>query len=465
MKINFKIWLIVLSLASLSELSFAQSNVWISGKLLTDQKEGSIPLSNDSFILFPHTIISSADIDKSGNFHLEFNVSKSQVIQIFNHTFYITPGDSVFVNVTGSRYMPEKLEFRGRNADHYNYSTKYTNLKRSIHFKYFTYDLKNGLTKYLDSITVNKNILLKNLNDFSNNHTLTTDFKAYAISQIIYDYYDQMLSPFVNKKYSIEQIPSSYLSILDQIKLTDDNLVDKREYAFTAMDLLKYKKLKSNDDELKLINDNFSGLTKEFILSYYADKLILSYTSKDSLVTKELFKKIDTELTKTEFRNYFNTSRDRLHKSLTPFPKEVLLTALTDSVGQKLIFKDLLTKSKNKMIVLDFWASWCGSCIQGMPEVNKMKKNFSNADVEFVFISLDKTEPDWRGGLNKTKIPGNHYWIKDNFDSALAKYLIIHSIPRYVIINKAGQIEKIEAFSPYPGDYGLETQLNKLLTH
>ena len=464
MKTYFKIWFIFFLLVCLNELSLAQSNVWISGQL-NDQQEGTIEIINDCFVIFPFTIIASIDVEKSGNFHFKFNITKPQVIQLFNKTFYITPGDSVFANVIGSRFKTKEIEFKGRNANPYIYAMKYDSLKRSLRFKCYEYDFKNGLSNYLYCLNVNKTILLNYLNDFSDIHILTDKFKTYALSQIVYEYYNQLLYPFVNKNFPVGQIPSAYTSILDRIKLTDDSLADKREYVFTAMNLLIYKKLKYNGNELQLINDNSTGLTKDLLLTNYANSLIFSYTSKDSLVTKELFKKINMGVINPEFRNYFNPLKEQLNKYLTPFPKEVLLTALIDSIGHKLSFSDLLRKSKNKFIVIDFWASWCGPCKVGMPKVDKLKKIFSNADVEFVFISLDETENDWRDGMKNTNIPGSHYWIDDNFKSALAKYLIVHSIPRYVIINKIGTIEKFNAFDPEPGDYGLQSQLSKLLSY
>jgi thiol-disulfide isomerase/thioredoxin len=465
MKIYFKIWFIVLLLAYLNKSSLAQSNVWISGKLLTDQNEGAIVINNIMLAFAPLTKVAQTIVDKSGNFKFEFNIPKPQVLQLFNKYFYITPGDSIFINVTGSRYFPERFNFKGRSANNYIYAFKSDSLKRSLRFKCFQYDFKNGLDNYLDSLNANKTILLNFLNGFSKSHTLTDDCKAYALSQIVYDYYIQLLYPIISKKLPLEQVPSTYSIILDQIKLTDDNMVEKREYVSTATLLLKYKMLKYKEPELQLINNNFTALTKDLLLTVYAQKVISNYVSKDSLATKEMFEKIDAGITSPEFREYFKPIKEQLNKSLTAFPNGVMLTVITDSLGHQFTFKDLMAKSKNKMIVLDFWASWCSACIQGMPEVNKIKKNFSNADVEFVFISLDKTEADWRGGLAKTKIPGNHYWIRDNFNSALVKYLIIPAIPRYVIINKAGKIEKINAFAPNPGDYGLMSQLSKLLSN
>ena len=98
-----------------------------------------------------------------------------------------------------------------------------------------------------------------------------------------------------------------------------------------------------------------------------------------------------------------------------------------------------------------------------MPKVNKVKKDFNKKEVEFVFMSLDDTMKEWRDGLKMTKVPGNHYWVTGNFKSALAEYLNIHSIPHYVIINKSGKFEKMDANSPQPGEYGLESQLSQIL--
>ena len=440
----------------------AQSNVCICGQL-TGQQEGTVSIYTGGFLIFPSTSIATAVINKSGNFQLKFMITKPQVISLFNKWFYITPGDSVFANVTGSRFMVEKIDFKGRNVNPYIYTMKYDSLKKSFRFKYNEYDFNNGLIKYLDILDVNKKMALNNLNDFSNSHILTNEFKSYAINQITYEYYDQILNPLIYKNYPVEQIPASYSSIINQIKLTQDSLVDKKEYAFTTLDLLEYKKKTSNATEFQLINRNAIGLTKEFLYIQYVSNLILTCDPKDSILTKEIIKKIDNEIKSPEFRNYFIPLKDQLNKSFVPFPKEVMHTALIDSVGHKFTFEDLLLKYKNKFIVLDFWASWCGPCKEGMPEVNKLKKLFNNSAVEFVFISLDKIMKDWRSGLKMTKIPGEHYWVSDNFNSALAKYLKINRIPRYVIINRSGKLEKIDAFQPKPGDYGLQSQLYKLI--
>lgn len=465
MEKQFKFWLFIFLLTCLNELCVAQTNVWISGKLLTDNGKGTAEINNDVFLFFPRKNLATAQIDKNDNFNLKLHISEPQVIKFFNVSLFISPGDSVFMKFTGSRFGHDKIEFTGRNANQYIYEMKYDSLKRSFRFKPYQYEFKNGLTNYLEGISANKSSLLNYLEGFVKNQKLSVSFMSFARSQINYEYYDQLLYPIVNNKFPIEELPSSYTSLIDQIKLTDNYLADKREYAFTALHLITYKKMKSNENELKLIQDYSTGLTKDYLLTYYASQLINSYSSKDSASTKTLFEMISKGIESAEYKNYFKAYNDQLIKCITPFPKQVLLTALMDSVGNRLTFKDLLTKYKNKILVLDFWASWCGGCIEGMPKVKKLQKDLNSPEIGFVFISIDETMKNWRSGLAHTKIPGNHYWISENFKSALVKYMIIPTIPRYVIINREGKIEKMNSTGPSLGNFGLQEQLAKLLNN
>jgi hypothetical protein len=370
MKFIFKVLFILLLLTCLNISSQAQSNVWISGKLLTDQKEGSTGILNNNVLNFkPSTIITQTIVDNSGNFKFDFLIPEPMMLQIFNKTFYISPGDSIYMNVSGSRYTPEKFTFNGRNANNYIFALKYDSLERSLQFKFPQYDFKNGLDNYLSGLNTNKTILLNFLNDFSKLNKLTDDCKANALSKIIYNYYFQLLYPLTSKKYPIEQVPSSYSALLDQIKLTDNGLVENSEYIITAKFLLRYKMLKYKVTELQVINDNFTGLTKELLLTLYASRLISNYISKDSVLTKELFDKVEAGINSPKFRKYLMPFKDQFNKYLVQLPKEVLLTTLMDSVGNKFTFKDLMEKSKNKFVVLDFWASWCSACIRGCQEL------------------------------------------------------------------------------------------------
>ena len=93
-----------------------------------------------------------------------------------------------------------------------------------------------------------------------------------------------------------------------------------------------------------------------------------------------------------------------------------------------------LSSAKNKVIVINFWATWCPPCIAEMESLNELNSLYKN-DVEFLFISNEKPEIIL-SYLNKNKYNFNVYYPKTKFPLDLN----ILSIPRTFIINKKGNI-------------------------
>lgn len=112
--------------------------------------------------------------------------------------------------------------------------------------------------------------------------------------------------------------------------------------------------------------------------------------------------------------------------------------ALVDLEGKKVALNDL----KGKVVVVDFWATWCGPCIASFPGMQKMVNKYKeDPNVKFVFIDT------WERGEDKEKnassfVSNNKYTfhvLMDNDDKVVAEFKV-DGIPTKFVIDKNGVI-------------------------
>lgn len=109
---------------------------------------------------------------------------------------------------------------------------------------------------------------------------------------------------------------------------------------------------------------------------------------------------------------------------------------LPDQNGKLLSLKDF----KGKIVVLDFWASWCVPCRREMEHMKAFYKDFEK-DVQFISISLDEDPLKYKKALQEMQIPWLTIWDKKGFyKSPLGKSYGFKSIPFCVIIDGNGTV-------------------------
>ena len=100
-----------------------------------------------------------------------------------------------------------------------------------------------------------------------------------------------------------------------------------------------------------------------------------------------------------------------------------------------------LSQFKGQVVLLDFWASWCGPCINDLPYLRKVKEKTADWPVVFLNISLDADEDDWREAIDKHEIKGVH--VRAGSGSDVAKTYQVMGIPSYHLVNSQGVIAEI----------------------
>ncbi len=131
----------------------------------------------------------------------------------------------------------------------------------------------------------------------------------------------------------------------------------------------------------------------------------------------------------------------------TEFSQPALAQKITSLNGEKIPVSKVLEQYKGKVLIIDFWASWCKDCILALPKSKELMAK--NKEVNFVYFSLDRSEEQWKKGLEKYQITGqNNFWFDEGWKNAFNNEVDLNWIPRFIVVDQTGKIAKYYAISP-----------------
>jgi peroxiredoxin len=229
----------------------------------------------------------------------------------------------------------------------------------------------------------------------------------------------------------------AYQASLKPFNERNDKLYQDYKAAEKAGDKAKMAELEKRSEQ---IYNEETAFTKDYTKAHPASYLVptllnsISYeleaNTMDSIINA-----LDTAIAKVQIIKDLK-ERVAIMKTVAVGQKAPDFT-LNDVHGKPVA---LSSKIGSKLLLIDFWAAWCGPCRAENPNVVKVYKEFHNKGFDVFGVSLDRSNEDWVQAIEKdnltwTQVSDLQYW-----GHAAAKLYAVNAIPANFLLDEKGTI-------------------------
>ncbi|MEN9918748.1 MAG: hypothetical protein RL662_1184, partial [Bacteroidota bacterium] len=228
----------------------------------------------------------------------------------------------------------------------------------------------------------------------------------------------------------------TFLTVQDSLQTQMSVIVNKYSCQVENSAAIQIKRAQ----ELKAIEDQFKKLTYDFAKSNITNYLGEFVTLSSGVLSADQILEL-VSLTTPEFRN-----SDLGKQVLNYYEAQNLKNGgvaykdikLKNTAGQDVALSDYV--GKNKLVLVDFWASWCGPCIKDMPNLVAAYEKYKKKGLEIVGVSLDEKQQNWSNTITRLGMIWPQMSDLKGWKSESAQLYGIDSIPFTLLIDEKGMI-------------------------
>ena len=391
---------------------------------LQERKLGTVSTGR-SFITF------STDLATPSYWQLK---NKTQAVHL-----YFEPGDDIKVEITGSDILTQTT-FSGSNSAENSYL-----LAQATAFQQVENELKlqveesepMAFKSWMDGIRQQKLAFY-----YQRMQGLNPTFLAYAEADINYWYAYHLMNylyehPLLNDEDFPIEAPTGYLDFMDHISIYNDSALPNKNYIHYIQEYLAHVQQQPQNkgkNRHQLAEEYLSGRTKDFL----------------SVITLSLDAKMPRKRAALshQINNFEMTALDGVYPEFAKkaFHEAKGLTegmaapdfSLVDQYGKTVRLSDL----KGKIVLLDFWATWCGPCLDLMPTHRSLQEKYKGKNIAFVYVSMDNKASIWKNYLHSKRLGGLHLISNEamGFKSPISKNYQIKYLPYTLLLDTNGTI-------------------------
>ena len=157
------------------------------------------------------------------------------------------------------------------------------------------------------------------------------------------------------------------------------------------------------------------------------------WPEKDDPELQEKFRRLQAEREGIDEKTPYPDAMSSFGKDIVGREPEIQFTALD---GRQVD----VAKLKGKAVLLDFWATWCGPCVAGLPELQEVYDKYHERGFEVIAISLDTDRAALERFVKQKGLPWPQYFDGKGWDNAIAAKYGIRSAPTLWLVGRDGKV-------------------------